>query len=168
MVIAATMAGLAISGCAKKRPDAASMLPPLESASGQAQTAGISSAERLQADLVAAAGSDRVLFELDSANLTAEARETLVRQVAWLRQHPAISFTVEGHCDERGTRDYNLALGSRRANAVANYLATQGIASTRLRTISYGKERPEALGSDESAHAQNRRAVSIVITLAPD
>ncbi len=156
---------LALSGCAKKTaPETSGMLPPSDGvydASSSDPTADDTA--RLQADLVASAGSDRVLFELDSSTLNAEARQTLTRQVAWLRQHPSVSFTIEGHCDERGTRDHNLALGDRRATSVANFLGLQGISPNRLRTISYGKERPEALGSDESSYAQNRRAVSIVL-----
>ncbi|BCX19669.1 MAG: hypothetical protein KatS3mg117_3351 [Geminicoccaceae bacterium] len=105
---------------------------------------------------------DRVFFAFDSAALDDAARQTLERQAAWLKQFPAVSVTIEGHCDERGTREYNLALGDRRANAVKNYLVALGIAPERIRTISYGKERPADPGHDETAWALNRRAVTVV------
>ena len=105
---------------------------------------------------------DRVFFDYDQYDLKPEAQAQLERQAAWLQQFPAVTLTVEGHCDERGTREYNLALGERRANAVTNYLVALGVDPNRLQTISYGKERPEVLGADESAWAQNRRAVSLV------
>lgn len=114
-----------------------------------------------QADLQQSAG-DTIHFDTDKSALTAEARATLERQAAWLKKYPNVSFQIEGHADERGTREYNLALGDRRATAEKNYLISLGIAASRLSTISYGKERPVALGSDESAWSQNRRAVSVV------
>ena len=116
-----------------------------------------------QADLLRNAGSDRVFFEFDSFGLDDEDRHTLSRQASWLAQYPDVTVTIEGHCDERGTRDYNLALGERRANAAKNFLAASGVSPDRMRTISYGKERPEAMGSDEQAWALNRRAVTLVI-----
>ncbi len=105
---------------------------------------------------------DRVFFAFDSAVLDDAARQTLERQAAWLKQFPAVSVTIEGHCDERGTREYNLALGERRATAVKNYLVALGISPDRIRTISYGKERPADPGHDETAWALNRRAVTVV------
>ena len=105
---------------------------------------------------------DRVFFELDSAVLGTDSRQTLERQAGWLRLVPDVSLVIEGHCDERGTREYNLALGERRANVVREYLISQGIAPSRLRTISYGKERPYALGHNDEAWALNRRSVSAV------
>lgn len=110
---------------------------------------------------------DRVFFALDSSELSAEARSTLDRQAAWLNQYPQAQLRIEGHCDERGTREYNLALGDRRANAVRNYLVAQGISASRLDTISYGKERPAVVGSNEAAFAQNRRGVSVITSGAP-
>ncbi len=104
---------------------------------------------------------DRVFFDLDKYNLKPEAQATLKKQAAWLKTYPNVTITVEGHADERGTREYNLALGERRANAVRDYLADLGIARNRIKTISYGKERPVALGHTEEAWAQNRRAVSV-------
>ncbi|MCB9949220.1 MAG: peptidoglycan-associated lipoprotein Pal [Rhodospirillaceae bacterium] len=110
---------------------------------------------------------DRVFFALDSSELSGEARSTLDRQAAWLNQYPQAQLRIEGHCDERGTREYNLALGDRRANAVRNYLVAQGISASRLDTISYGKERPAVVGSNESSWAQNRRGVSVITSGAP-
>ncbi len=105
---------------------------------------------------------DRVFFAFDSSVLDDAARQTLERQAAWLKQFPAVSVTIEGHCDERGTREYNLALGDRRANAVKAYLVALGVSPDRIRTISYGKERPADPGHDETAWALNRRAVTVV------
>jgi peptidoglycan-associated lipoprotein len=115
-----------------------------------------------QEDLVVNVG-DRVFFGLDKANLSAEARATLDRQAAWLKKYPSLKAVVEGHCDERGTREYNLALGERRATAAKDYLEAAGISASRLRTLSYGKERPAVLGSNEAAWTQNRRAVTVVV-----
>ena len=114
-----------------------------------------------QEELVQNVG-DRIFFELDSAVLGADARRTLERQAEWLRLFPEVALVIEGHCDERGTREYNLALGERRANAVREYLVSQGIAPSRLRTITYGKERPYALGHNDEAWALNRRSVSVI------
>ena len=105
---------------------------------------------------------DRVFFETDSTDLTAQARATLDRQAQWLNQYAGTSFTVEGHADERGTREYNIALGARRATAVQDYLASRGVAATRMHTISYGKERPVAVCDDISCWSQNRRAVTVI------
>jgi peptidoglycan-associated lipoprotein len=112
-------------------------------------------------DLVVNVG-DRVFFSLNGADLSSEARGTLDRQATWLKKYPNVSVTVEGHCDERGTREYNLALGERRATAVKNYLVAGGVSASRVKTISYGKERPAVLGSNEQAWAQNRRGVTVV------
>jgi len=116
-----------------------------------------------QTDLQRSAGSDRVFFGFDSFALDNEDRETLRRQAEWLARFPEVSIVIEGHCDERGTRDYNIALRERRANAAKNYLAALGVSPGRMTVVSYGKERPAATGSDESAWSQNRRAVSIVV-----
>jgi peptidoglycan-associated lipoprotein len=105
---------------------------------------------------------DRVFFDFDRHDLSAEARATLQKQALWLRRFPGVSIAIEGHCDERGTREYNLALGERRANAVREYLRALGVEAARMKTISYGKERPVAPGSNEDAWKQNRRAVSVV------
>lgn len=114
-----------------------------------------------QQDLVVNVG-DRVFFDTDQSSLRADARATLQRQAAWMNQYPAVGVTLEGHADERGTREYNLALGARRANSAKDYLVSLGVQPSRVRTISYGKERPVALCSDESCWAQNRRGVTVV------
>jgi peptidoglycan-associated lipoprotein len=114
-----------------------------------------------QEDLNAQAG-DRVFFDYDSSELSADARGTLERQAAWLKQYSNVSITIEGHADERGTREYNLALGERRAQAVKNYLVSLGVPSERLNTISYGKERPAVMGYGEEAWSKNRRGVTVV------
>jgi peptidoglycan-associated lipoprotein len=114
-----------------------------------------------QQDLEASAG-DRVFFAFDRSDITPEAQEILARQADWLRRYPNVTVTIDGHCDERGTREYNLALGERRAQAVKNVLVASGIPASRISTISYGKERPAVVGSSEDAYAQNRRAVTTV------
>lgn len=114
-----------------------------------------------QEDMVVNVG-DRVFFAYNESSLSSEARATLDRQAAWLKKYPSTSVSIEGHCDERGTREYNLALGERRAIAVKNYLVADGIDAGRVKTVSYGKERPAVLGSNEAAWAQNRRGVTVV------
>ena len=114
-----------------------------------------------QEDLVVSVG-DRVFFGYDSAELDADAQELLQAQAAWLKQYNKTSITIEGHCDERGTREYNLALGERRAQAVKNYLNGLGVGISSMSTISYGKERPAVVGSNDDAWSQNRRSVTKV------
>jgi len=138
-------AGLMIAGCAKQQVD----------------QSGASAAPGSQQDFVVNVG-DRVFFETDSSELTEQARATLDKQAQWLSNYNRYSFTVEGHADERGTREYNIALGARRAQTVREYLASRGIAASRMRTISYGKERPVAVCDDISCWSQNRRAVTVL------
>ncbi len=114
-----------------------------------------------QADLVVNVG-DRVFFGTDSYDVNAEARSTLDNQANWLQQYPSVNITIEGHADERGTREYNLALGERRANSVKNYLVALGVSPARINTVSYGKERPAVPGANETAWSQNRRGVAKV------
>ncbi len=114
-----------------------------------------------QEDLVANVG-DRVFFAFDQYALDGKSRAVLDKQAAWLNANPSVTVTIQGHCDERGTREYNLALGERRANSAKDYLVQLGINPSRVVTISYGKERPVALGSNEAAWAQNRRSVTVV------
>ena len=114
-----------------------------------------------QEDLIVNVG-DRVFFGYDSAELDSDAKELLQAQAAWLKQYNKASITVEGHCDERGTREYNLALGERRAQAVKNYLNGLGVDASSMSTISYGKERPAVVGSNDDAWSQNRRSVTKV------
>ncbi len=128
---------------------------------GAATTAGTTVRPGSQEDLVANVG-DRVFFDYDSSIIRADQRPILQRQASWLQQYPQNSVQVEGHADERGTREYNLALGQRRANAGRDGLVAGGVAGGRISTISYGKDRPAALGSTEEAWAQNRRAVTVV------
>ena len=111
----------------------------------------------------AVGGRNTIYFDTDRFDVDAEDQAALQAQATYLRQYPQLTITVEGHADERGTREYNLALGERRATAARNYLVGLGVADNRITTISYGKERPVALGSDEAAWTQNRRAVSIVV-----
>ncbi len=118
----------------------------------------------LQADLVANAGADTVYFGFDSYGLDEAARAVLGAQAEWLVRNASVRANIEGHTDERGTREYNLALGERRANAAKNFLAAQGVDSGRLSVISFGKERPAVDGSNEDAWARNRRAVTIVVS----
>ena len=163
--------GLSLSACGGKKKVALEA-PPTTSAPEATSTAptygeqtpgvGNGIIPGSQDDLRAQAGTDTVLFSLDSDSLDGEARAILARHADWLKRNPGVRVTVEGHCDERGTREYNLALGDRRANAARNFLASQGIAVSRMTTISYGKERPAVDGSGEAAWAQNRRAVTVV------
>lgn len=105
---------------------------------------------------------DRVFFALDSSVLSGDAQATLDRQAAWLNANSSVNVVVEGHADERGTREYNLALGERRATAAKNYLVSTGVSAARISTVSYGKERPAVSGSDEGSWSQNRRAVTVI------
>jgi len=114
-----------------------------------------------QEDLVANVG-DRVFFDFNAATLRADAKGTLDKQAAWLGKYGGVNVQIAGNCDERGTEEYNLALGERRAHAAASYLTAKGVATARLTTISYGKDRPTAQGSDEQAWAQNRNAITSV------
>lgn len=148
---AAVLAGaLAISACAKNTADDVQA-----NAAGQATPGS-------QQDFVVNVG-DRVFFETDSSELTPQSRATLDKQAQWLTNYSQYTqFTIEGHADERGTREYNIALGARRAQAVRDYLMSRGIQANRMRTISYGKERPVAVCNDISCWSQNRRAVTVL------
>jgi len=108
-------------------------------------------------------GRDRIFFDTDRFNIDSQDQVTLQGQAQWLGRYPGAQIVVEGHADERGTRDYNLALGERRANSARNYLISLGIGAARIRTVSYGKERPDALGSNEQAWSRNRRAVTVIV-----
>jgi peptidoglycan-associated lipoprotein len=123
--------------------------------------AGAGPAPGSEEDLVANVG-DRVFFAFDSSQLSSEARATLDRQAGWLGRYPQVSVQIAGNCDDRGTEEYNLALGQRRANAARDYLVARGVTSARISTISYGKDRPTALGDNEEAWAQNRNAITSV------
>ena len=153
---------VAVAGCAPKPPKD---LPPPPQGTQQPpyQPPADSIVPGSRADFQRSVTSDTVHFGTDLFDIDPEARAILDTQAEWLQKFPNVRITIEGHCDERGTREYNLALGDRRANAAKNYLAARGVSPARITTISYGKERPIALGSDESSWAQNRRAVTIVL-----
>jgi peptidoglycan-associated lipoprotein len=152
--IALTVA-LAMGACARNNADGAG------GNAGSGFGAGGAAVPGSQQDFVVNVG-DRVFFESDSSELTSTAVGTLEKQASWLAKYPRYSFTVEGHADERGTREYNFALGARRAEAVKGYLAAKGVSASRIRTISYGKERPVAVCDNISCWSQNRRAVTIL------
>src|SRR5438309_276683 len=159
------LGGLLLLAACSSAPEPAPGGPPGgPGGAGMGGPGGIGSRNALpgsQQDLEASAG-DRVFFAFDRSDITPEAQEILARQADWLRRYPNVTVTIEGHCDERGTREYNLALGERRAQAVKNVLVASGIPASRISTISYGKERPAVVGSREEAYAQNRRAVTTV------
>ncbi|MBM3563286.1 MAG: peptidoglycan-associated lipoprotein Pal [Alphaproteobacteria bacterium] len=153
----ALTAALALSACAKNTADeAAGDLAGGRYASGR----GVASPGSQQ-DFVVNVG-DRIFFESDSTELTPTAQATLDKQAEWLNRYGRYSFTMEGHADERGTREYNFALGSRRAEVAKNYLISRGVSGSRIRTVSYGKERPVAVCDDISCWSQNRRAVTVL------
>lgn len=155
---------IAVAGCAKKqKPE--DLPPPPIGAEGNtgAIEAPAGPAPGSQADFVASISSDRIYFDTDKSDVDAEDQATLATQAEWLKKYPNTRVTIEGHCDERGTRDYNIALGARRANSAKNALAAMGIDAARISTVSYGKERPAALGSTEADWALNRRAVTVTI-----
>jgi peptidoglycan-associated lipoprotein len=151
--VIALVAGLAIAGCAsKKTPNSAA---DLGLGAGGAGAATPGSAQDFTVNV-----GDRIFFDTDSSSIRADAQQTLTRQAQWLNQYRQYGIVVEGHADERGTREYNLALGARRAAATRDYLIARGVAGNRLKTISYGKERPVAVCDDISCWSQNRRAVT--------
>jgi len=159
---------LFVAACATKPKDSADSTGSGSASSDSSleegtltETAGSGIVSGSQEDLIVNVG-DRVFFGYDSAELDSDALELLQDQVAWLKQNSDVSVTIEGHCDERGTREYNLALGEKRAQSVKNYLIGLGINPDRVSTISYGKERPAVVGSNDGAWAQNRRSVTIV------
>ncbi|MBA3668382.1 MAG: peptidoglycan-associated lipoprotein Pal [Sphingomonas sp.] len=163
------MTGIALSlgACAKKIPPA-DIPPPAQPAETNPNSADPNSLEvvelpALQADLVAKAGSDTVYFGTDQYALDEASKATLAAQARWMLANPNVRASIEGHADERGTREYNQALGERRANSARDYLVSQGVPTARLVVTSWGKERPVATGSNEEAWAQNRRAATVII-----
>jgi peptidoglycan-associated lipoprotein len=160
LVIAASL--IALSACAKKPP---AVLPPASADTEQPTTGSTAGAvvPGSQEDFVASVSADRIFFDTDSSDVDASDQSTLQSQMTWLSKFPDKRITIEGHCDERGTREYNLALGEKRANATKNALVAMGVNAARITTISYGKERPDATGSDEDAYAKNRRAVTVTV-----
>lgn len=157
-----------LAACAQPAPPPvrAPVLDPYANAAGgalyQGDLAGGTLGATATAEYFNATVGNTVLFAADQSTLTAEARAILTRQAEWLTANPNFGAVVQGHAEETGTREYNLALGARRAGAVQEYLVAQGVGSDRIRTLSFGKERPQAVCSDESCWAQNRRAVTIV------
>lgn len=152
-VLALVMA-LAVTGCASKKiPNSAADIG-LGGGAGAARPG-------TQQDFTVNVG-DRIFFDTDSSVVRADAQQILARQAQWLNQYPSYSIMIEGHADERGTREYNLALGARRAAAARDFLVSRGVAGNRLKTISYGKERPVAVCDDISCWSQNRRAVTLL------
>jgi len=161
MRILGMLAGLALLGaCSDKSTTDQAATGAGGAGAGGAGGAG-SVTPGTQEDLVANIG-DRVFFDTDSSVVREDGRSTLQRQAQWMQQYPNVRVQVEGHADERGTREYNYALGQRRANAARDLLVAGGVSGSRVATISYGKDRPAALGSTEEAWAQNRRAVTVV------
>jgi peptidoglycan-associated lipoprotein len=161
----ALLASVALVSCAKKAPD---QLPPGPGYGDQANGAGDlaspgAAVPGSQADFVASITSDTVYFGTDRYDIDGADAAILRSQAQWLARYPGKRVTVEGHCDERGTRDYNLALGERRANAARSYLIGLGLEPSRIVTVSHGKERPIALGSDEASWARNRRSVTVTV-----
>ncbi len=150
LTAAVVVLGLALGGCAKNSADDGLL-------SGAAPGAGPGSVQEFASSV-----GDRVFFDSDSTEINAAGQATLDKQAAWLNQYGRYTFTIEGHADERGTREYNFALGARRAEATKEYLVAKGVAAARMKTISYGKERPVAVCNDISCWSQNRRAVTVL------
>jgi peptidoglycan-associated lipoprotein len=157
-VIAILAAALMVSACARNpNGEPGGLGLGMNGGAGGAGAATPGSSQ----DFVVNVG-DRVFFDTDQTDLSPQARSTLDRQAQWLNQYARYTFTIEGHADERGTREYNIALGARRAANVQDYLISRGIAANRMKTISYGKERPVAVCDDISCWSQNRRAVTVI------
>jgi peptidoglycan-associated lipoprotein len=158
--ILCAVSALALLAACTTKPQAAAEAPPPAAATTQTMTQSSiigGSAEDLRVNV-----GDTVHFAFDRSDVQDEDRGTLQRQAAWLQKYPQIRVTIQGNCDERGTREYNLALGARRANAVKEYLVSLGVSAARLETISYGKERPVCTESNDSCWAQNRRGVTVI------
>ena len=153
ILISVAVAGLTLAGCASTTQPAST-----STSTGSAAAATTSSSAQYLVQNV----GDRVFFQTDQSNLDGSARATLRNQAQWLSQNSGVNLIIEGHADERGTREYNLALGARRANAVRDFLISEGVNGSRLQTISYGKERPVSLCSEEACWSKNRRAVATI------
>ena len=153
ILISVALAGLTLAGCASTTQPAST-----STSTGSAAAATTSSSAQYLVQNV----GDRVFFQTDQSNLDGSARATLRNQAQWLSQNSSVNLIIEGHADERGTREYNLALGARRANAVRDFLISEGVNGSRLQTISYGKERPVSLCSEEACWSKNRRSVATI------
>lgn len=166
IAIAAIVAGTLALGACKKEPPAS--LPPeptptVTGTPGDTGVGGVAQPGSQEHFVQGVNGQNVIYFDTDRFNIDSADSAALQTQAQYLAQYPQVTITIEGHADERGTREYNLALGERRANAAKNYLTSIGVAANRISVVSYGKERPVALGSDEQSWAQNRRAVSVVV-----
>lgn len=159
--VAALLAAVALAGCADEPPADPSAGAGAGVGAGVGGTAGMPAPNTIE--YFNQVVGDRVFFGTDEYTLDGAAQDTLRRQAEWLMANPGTNVTIEGHADERGTRQYNLALGARRANSAREYLMAQGVQAGRVKAVTYGKERPVALCSDESCWSQNRRAVSVVV-----
>ncbi|GAB4360201.1 MAG: peptidoglycan-associated lipoprotein Pal [Oricola sp.] len=151
LIAVCLVTGLALTGCASKKP-----LP------NNASELGLNGAAPGTSQDFTVNVGDRIFFDTDSSAIRADAQQTLIRQAQWLNQYPQYQITIEGHADERGTREYNIALGARRAAATRDFLVSRGVNAQRIKTISYGKERPVATCDDISCWSQNRRAVTVL------
>ena len=167
LTLGVAILALTLAGCGRKAPPATTLPPATEvpaevngAASGDVE---LTELPAMQADLIAKAGSDTVYFGTDEYQIDVASKATLAAQAKWMLANPRVRASIEGHADERGTREYNMALGERRANATRDYLVSQGVPTARLLVTSWGKERPVATGSNEEAWAQNRRAATVVI-----
>jgi peptidoglycan-associated lipoprotein len=167
--LAALAAVLLVSACATKPPEAPPAPPPAPPPQAQQGPATAPAPPPVASTIIPGSRQDfeqnvgdRVLFDYDRSDLSQEDRDTLQKQAQWLARYPQVTLVVEGHADERGTREYNLALGARRAASVKEFLTSLGVAAARLETISYGKERPMCAESTEACWAQNRRGVSVI------
>ena len=167
ILIGMTAIALALGACAKRTPPPEPVpqgpVTPTDPNSTDPNSLEVVELPALQADLVAKAGSDTIYFGTDEYSLDQASQATLAAQARWLIATPNVRASIEGHADERGTREYNQALGERRANAARDFLVAQGVPTSRLVVTSWGKERPVAQGSNEEAWAQNRRAVTVII-----
>jgi peptidoglycan-associated lipoprotein len=165
ITIAVLSSAILLAGCARKQAVNTTPQNVAEAASvvDEDSDVGLVELPRMQAEMVAAAGTDTIFFGTDRSDLDAEDRSVLDRQAAWLRANPTVRVSVEGHADDRGTREYNQALGERRAQSARDYLVALGISPSRLLVVSWGKERPLISGAGEQVWARNRRAVSILV-----
>ncbi len=167
IILGLAVIALTTSACTNKRTAPPSgALPPVEAPTDPNVAPGdveLTELPAMQADLVARAGSDTIYFGTDEVALDDQSRATLAAQAQWMLANPNVRASIEGHADERGTREYNMALGERRANSARDFLLSQGVPAARLLVTSWGKERPVATGSDESSWAQNRRSVTVVV-----
>lgn len=151
---------ISLAACSKKNPN--SLNAGLNGAGGTGTELAAGSAAPGSVEEFQTAIGDRVFFQMDQVTLTAEGKDTLRKQASWLAQYAEVQIQIEGHADERGTREYNLSLSARRATAVRNFLISEGVASSRISSIAYGKERPASLCDAEECWSQNRRAVTVI------